>query len=232
MIFVNRNKSIFYEVLNDEEYGYIEYEGLQEMGFHFIAWEGNFGKKEQSALMDYLVTLPFKALVEITEKLQKKYSTSLYYIDGVIDNLKDYANDDFLDMNDRKKFMKDYGENYFEPEFRNEINMNDLELIFKVAKKYDDNFDWTYISGYNQGDATYVWSSDGNNQVIINKSEYLEDVIYGSWMSVQKVDKYGEFIADLDEEPCYLDGENGYAADLMKEKYNAVPAKIAEIVYE
>lgn len=128
-----------------------------------------------------------------------------------------------------------------------------LEVVLDFFEKHLPNFKWWYVTGSCQGDVAYVWTFDTSDENFkwvheVNRNmehyrpknkysfkNYLETLLFGSFVEIRDCDENGEVIEDGDysivadlyiadtSDPYYSDQ---YVNEYMKDTYAMNPAEV------
>lgn len=227
-VYINDKVGKFYYVANDEDYCYFELTMLQDEGFHFVSY---LDKEEKNAILDEIYKLPVAKMIKLLKKLEERWRIMKCYRFNLSEvrfmYLQDYYDEPGYEMEfDREDYLAWLKEDCL-PEYFNDIDYNDLDVILNFLKENKDNFYFEFLRGNCQGDYCYAWNGKVDKYQDYDR-EYLENVAYSSWISIFESNNEGEIGEPIENVPDYYvyDGkENTYLSEYMTEKYEARLAK-------
>ena len=227
-VYVNDKTKKFFNVINNEDYGYFEINILKDEGFHFIDY---FDNKEKKAILDEIHSLSVVKMIKLLKKLENKWKLMKNYrfnlMESKLEYLQEYYDEPGYEMEfDQEDFLSWLKEGYL-PDWFNSIDYDDLDIILSFLKENTDNFYYEFLRGYVQGDYCYVWSNNINNQWNPDR-EYMEDIAYSSWVSICESNEEGEIGEVIEDVPGYYlayGREDIYLSKYMQKKYGARLAK-------
>ena len=158
-VYVNDKVGKFYYVANDEDYGYFELTMLQDEGFHFVSY---LDKEEKNAILDEIYKLPVAKMIKLLKKLEEKWRIMKCYRFNLSEvrflYLQDYYDEPGYEMEfDREDYIAWLKEDCL-PEYFNDIDYDDLDVILNFLKENKDNFYFEFLRGNCQGDYCYAWN--------------------------------------------------------------------------
>lgn len=216
-IYVSKTNKQFYELAEDYELNEILVNDLNHDNVWFSGLQG-FENEDQTQLWNYLETLPFGALIEITNYWNNKHSC---HQESITERLTEYigSKEESITTADRRAFIDDYFTEYFKPDFYEVFGYYDLDDILCIAKKYDGKLSFARVCGGCQGEVTTVWTTNTHYNFNENEKqrEYAENAFYAPWYSIDELDENGDNLP-IDEIDYYN------VEEYMKDQYNAVPA--------
>lgn len=106
-----------------------------------------------------------------------------------------------------------------------------VSSLYKLVND-DENSDVVayVVDGYSQGDSTFVWFHNylASGMKDTYTPEYVQSVLYDTWLAIDHVDNEGEYIQGLDN---IVTRDDEDVTAYMLENYNAVPASTKTIIY-
>lgn len=213
-------------------------------------------KDARQEFTDELTSLPFKKQAQIYKFLKEKQTGKPFnYYEEYQEFLLDYGEngtpaevqDDFLSSLRDDAFISDF----------NEVDrLISIEVFFRGLEKLLTNFEYWYITGYGQGEYTYVWTFDKHNEGLLDLKDYvkttmlhsvqqceykfedyLQTLIFGTFVIVVDCDRDGNTTEDQEESAeeiadLYIyNDKNPYSSDrnvdeYMEDHYGMKKAKV------
>lgn len=192
------------ETINDMYLDIMETEGVHldsDSNWHYH-------KYDFSLLDNYTV----KEVVSLM-KQDKDFGPEIEYINDYMDI------DDNSDINILKEALSDM------------LGYVGVSSLYKLVND-DENSDIVayVVGGYSQGDYTFVWFHNylASGMKDTYTPEYVQSVLYDTWLAIDHVDSEGEYLQGLDN---IVTRDDEDVTDYMLENYNAIPASTKIIIY-
>lgn len=158
------------------------------------------------------------------------------------DNMEEYGYDDKPETYYRVATLDDFKDIMFGSD---DPGYYELNSLLDWLKRNVKGFEYTYLTGYSQGDACafYKFNNSNDDDCYLPLDKETLNCVYGGAIDIVELipDKEGKIIADWDNSEdietvmgYYVDehgyDNNKYVDEYMKEHYNAVPAE-KEVTY-
>ena len=197
-----KNDKNQYFMVQPDTYGDLNSENLmwlEEEGVHFDS---------DSSWWNHDYDLSFLSEAYTTDTLMDLLKSDKKFMDTVSD-LKEYT--DTEDIDDMISYLE------------NNLSYYGIDAIHSMVNNDTSNNIVTLsVTGYSQGDSTFVWY-DSTKMLFENlDSNYLEIILYGLMYSINEVDQQGNSL-----EYGYENGFDYYMVDEeMEERYNAYEVEV------
>ena len=248
-VYVDRTHKKFKNVIDDPEYNHICMEDLSQCGLKGYSNLGFYDfdlcseKSVQQEFIYELTSLSFKMQVEIASLLLKEWhSERINFYDDYQDFISYYDEDDFTPAELQEEYLSALKNDELASDFEEINGANDIEVVFDYLEENLPNFKYWYITGYIQGEFSYVWTFDKHDENLLELEnfakimprdqdtfketfeDYLETVLYGTFVTITDCDENGdstgeqqdnaEEVADL-----YIGGDNPFVSDECVDEY-------------
>ena len=248
-VYVDRTHKKFKNVIDDPEYNHICMEDLSQCGLKGYSNLGFYDfdlcseKSVQQEFIYELTSLSFKMQVEIANLLLKEWHAErLNFYDDYQDFISYYDEDDFTPAELQEEYLSALKDDELASDFEEINGANDIEVVFDYLEDNLPNFKYWYITGYMQGEFSYVWTFDKHDEKLLELEnfakimprdqdtfketfeDYLETVLYGTFVTITDCDENGdstgeqqdnaEEVADL-----YIGGDNPFVSDECVDEY-------------
>lgn len=191
--------------INSIYQGYMEEEGGVNLDGD-ISW--HFHDYNFSLLDNYTV----KEVVSLLEK------------DGGFKEILEYIND-YMDIDDESEI------DILKEALADSLSYTGVSVLYNLVNN-DENSDIVayVVNGYSQGESTFVWFHNylASGMKDTYTPEYVESVLYDTWLAIDKVDSEGEYIEGVDN---IVTRDDDDVTAYMLENYNATPASTKTIIY-
>lgn len=219
-VYVDKTHKKFKNVIDDPDYNHICMEDLSQCGlkgysnFGFCDFDLGSEKNVQQEFIDKLTSLSFKMQVEIDNLLLKEWhSERINFYDDYQDFISYYDEDDFTPAELQEEYLsalKDGERDTLASDFEEINGVNAIDVVFDYLKENLPNFKYWYITGYQQGEFSYVWTFDKHDEKLLELEnfakimprdqdtfketfeDYLQTVLYGTFVAITDCDENGD----------------------------------------
>ena len=227
-VYVDKAHKKFKKVTNaDSDFILDCLEGLDDFGLAgystdspngFYTFVSYLNKNARQEFTDELTSLPFKKQAQIYKFLKEKQTGKPFnYYEEYQEFLLDYG-EDGTPAEVQDDFLSSLRDDAFISDFNEVDRLINIEVFFRGLAKLLTNFEYWYITGYGQGEYTYVWTFDKHNEGLLDLKnyvkttmlhsvqqceykfeDYLRTLIFGTFVIAVDCDKNGHTTKDQEE---------------------------------